>query len=74
MLITLCLKNPSHFSELLAQPGRDALGFQPTGHRCSKICPEEVDHMICLVTLSNGLVKLLADHAALRAEPFYSLE
>ena len=74
MLVTLGLKSPPHLSKLRAQPSRDALGLQPLGHRGSKIRPEGVNHLIRLVALSNGPVVLLTDHAALRAEPFYSLE
>ena len=73
MLVTLGLKNPPHFDELLAQPDRDALGLQPLGHRESKIRLEGVDHLIRLVTLSNSPVALLADRATLRVESFYGL-
>ena len=65
MLITLGLKNPSHFGELLTQAGRDALGLQPSGHHDSKIRLEGVDHLIHLIVLLDGPIVLLADHAML---------
>jgi len=74
MLVTLGLKNPPHFGELLAQPGRDALGLKPSGHRDSKIRPEGVDHLIRLIVLSDSSITLLIDRVALRVEPFCSLE
>ena len=73
VLITLGLKNPPHFGELLAQPGRDALGLQPSGHRGSKIRLEGANHLTRLVALSDGLVTLLVDHPTLRAKSFCSL-
>jgi len=73
VLITLGLKNPLPLSKLCAQPDRDALGLQPSGHRGSKIRPEGVDHLTCLVVLSDGPVALQADRAALRAKSFYGL-
>ena len=74
MLITLGLKNPPHLDKLRAQPGRDALGLQPSGHHGSNIRPEGADPLTRLIALLNGLVVLLVDRAVLRVEPFYSLE
>ena len=65
MLITLSLKNPPHLGKLHAQPGRDVLGLHPSGHSDSKIRPEGVDHLTCLVVLSDGPVVLLTDRAML---------
>ena len=72
MIITLSLKNPPHLGELYAQPGRDVLGLQPSGHGDSKIRPEGVDHLTRLVVLLNGPVTLLAGRAVLRAKSFFS--
>ena len=73
MLITLSLKIPPHLGEIRPQPGRDALGLQPSGHHDSKIRPEGADPLTRLVALSDGLVALLTGRAALRAESFCGL-
>ena len=65
MLVTLGLKSTPHLGKLHTQPGRDALGLQPSGHRDSKIPPEGADHLTLLVALSDGLVALIMDRAML---------
>jgi len=73
MLITLGLKNPPHLGKLHVQPGRDALGLQPSGHHGSKIHLEGADPLTRLIALSDGLVVLLVGRAVLQAESFCSL-
>ena len=73
VLITLSLKNHPHLGELHAQPSRDALSLQPSGHCGSKIRLEGADPLTCLVALSDSLVVLLVGRAMLQAESFYSL-
>ena len=69
MLVTLGLKSPPHLGKLRAQPGRDALGLQPSGYHGSKIGTEGADPLTCLITLSNGLVTLLMGRAVVQEEP-----
>ena len=73
MLIALRLKDPSHLGQLRDQPGRNALGLQPSGYRGSKIGPEGADLPTRLIALSDGLVMLLMGHAMLRVESLCSL-
>jgi len=73
MLIAPRLKVPPCLGMLHGQPGGNALGLQPLGHRSSEIGLEGADPLLCLITLLDGLVALLAGRAMLRAESFYTL-
>ena len=65
MLIAFDLKDPPHLGEFRAQPDRNFLGLQPSGHRVSKIRPEGHGLPMCLAALSDGPVTLLAGRATL---------
>ena len=58
MLITFDLKKPPHLGEFHAQPSKNFLGLQPSGHRVSKIRPEGPGLPTCLVALSDGPGKM----------------
>ena len=65
VMIAFGLKDPPHLGELRAQPGRNFLDLQPSGHRVSKICPEGPGLPTRLIALSDGPVVLLTGHATL---------
>ena len=71
MLIAFDLKKPPRLGEFRAQPGRNFLGLQPSGHRVLKMRLEGPGLPTCLVVLSDGSVVILMGRATLRAKSFF---